>query len=72
MIREFIRRQPWRTIAAILAAWTVLAAFNIALHRLGLNIDTPQSSFPISMFWGPTLHWNGLLFFGLTRKGDGR
>lgn len=55
----FIRRQPWQTYAYILGGWIIIAIFNFAIQKAGVQTNTPFL-FPISIFHGPLLHLSGL------------
>ena len=58
-MKKFNNSIPARTIIYLMAAWLVLAVINISLKKAGLYVDTP-SYFPISVFYGPSLHFSGI------------
>jgi hypothetical protein len=55
----FVRRQPIKTMLSLVIAWFFLAALNYLLKKMSIHTDTP-TSFPISEFYGPTVHIHGL------------
>ncbi len=61
---SFIEHLPTRTIFKLLIAWSALIVLNLVLIWAGLNPGTPRA-FPISIFFGPTVHWFGLPYAAL-------
>lgn len=64
MVSAFVKRQPWRLFATILSVWIILLVVNFALFFLGYEPGTSYT-FPISIFVGPTIHVEGLLYLVL-------
>ena len=59
-IKNFIKRQPMRTLFFIVIAWVVLTIVNYILCKVVLNLQNPCVWFPISIFSGPQFHLSGL------------
>ncbi|HDY90154.1 MAG TPA: hypothetical protein ENH82_18800 [bacterium] len=66
MITNSLKRLHINTMLKILAVFFILAVLNHILVKMGIDTGT-QGIFPISIFFGPTVHWSGLpytvLFF---------
>lgn len=58
-IKDFVKRQPLKTMGVIIAAWVSLATMNFALLKLFPALDTPRW-FPISLSSDPALNISGL------------
>lgn len=59
-LKNFIQRQPKRTILILAIIWLALYGINYILHSIGINFDTPLRYFPVSIFSGPSFHYSGL------------
>ncbi len=55
---------PIRTIRKLLVVWVVLAVFVNLLIEVGFKLDVARY-FPISEFYGPTIHFSGLPYAAL-------
>ncbi len=63
-ITSFLQPLLVSTIRKLLAAWVALGLISNLMIEAGLNPGTPRY-FPISEFYGPTIHVSGLPYAGL-------
>src|SRR6185503_15011073 len=56
---KFVYRLPWRTISLLLLSWIFFILLNFGILETGVYTDAPQW-FPISIFFGPTIHLKGI------------
>jgi len=63
-IDKFFGRIPAKTVLFLVGGWILLATSNFALEKAGVYKGVP-SSFPISVFSGPTIHVYGIPFLFL-------
>lgn len=54
-------RLPVGTVRFVAAVWVGLVAVNLALIAAGVETGSPKY-FPISVFRGPTVHWDGMVY----------
>jgi hypothetical protein len=63
-LTSFLQPLPVSTIRKLLAAWAALGLISNLMIEAGLNPGTPRY-FPISEFYGPTIHVSGLPYAAL-------